>query len=91
MRVILLCLTTVTNCFGFGAPRNQFTVADVNLSARVGFQYRFAIILDDGESGLEIEEHFLHRLRSWRNSKGTRHREASICTVVAGFASSLKC
>ena len=40
------------------------------LFCRVGFQYRFAIIYDDGESDLEIEDHFLKRLRAWRNKKG---------------------
>ena len=39
---------------------------------RVGFRYRFALINDDGESALQVEEYFLQRLRVWRNKKGKK-------------------
>ena len=40
------------------------------LLCRLGFQYRFAIIHDNGYSELEIEEYFLTRLRWWREHRG---------------------
>ena len=33
----------------------------------LGLQYRFEIILDDGESVLKVSDHFLKRLMAWRS------------------------
>lgn len=42
-----------------------------NTRDRLGFQFRFAIIHDNGYSELEIEEYFLTRLRWWREHRGS--------------------
>ncbi|XP_078360674.1 GREB1-like protein isoform X2 [Oculina patagonica] len=40
-----------------------------NTRDRLGFQFRFAIIHDNGLSELEIEDYFLKRLRVWRDQR----------------------
>lgn len=41
-----------------------------NTRDRLGFQFRFAIIHDNGVNELEIEDYFLKRLRLWREQRG---------------------
>lgn len=41
-----------------------------NTRDRLGFQFRFAIIQDNGVNELEIEDYFLKRLRLWREQRG---------------------
>jgi len=36
----------------------------------LGLQYRVDVIHDDGERELEIGEHFLERMRSWKIKRG---------------------
>ena len=52
---------------------------------RVGFRYRFALINDDGESALQVEEYFLQRLRVWRNKKGKKNKFSQLKIFVAFF------
>lgn len=40
-----------------------------NTRDRLGFQFRFAIVHDNGVNELEIEEYFLKRLRLWREQR----------------------
>ena len=53
-----------------GIMESSVTLTNLSLICRVGLQYRFAIIFDDGESDLKIEENFLLRLRVWRSVQG---------------------
>lgn len=53
-----------------GIMESSVTLTNLCLICRVGLQYRFAIIFDDGESDLKIEENFLLRLRVWRSVQG---------------------
>ncbi|EDO35176.1 predicted protein, partial [Nematostella vectensis] len=47
-----------------------------NVRDRLGFQYRFCVIHDNGAGELEIEEYFLKRLRLWRKQRGILDGEA---------------
>ena len=38
----------------------------------LGLQYRFDVIHDDGDSELEIGEHFLARMRRWKIMRGKK-------------------
>eukprot|EP00795_Rhopilema_esculentum_P007430 gene7430-13192_t len=43
---------------------------------KVGFQYRFDVIYDDGQSNFELDHHFLERMRAWRRLSGQNNADS---------------